>query len=148
MAMRWKAFVVVKLSFSDRRDAELLRHHLRRSLDVRATSAKILKVDPAGTPQFVYLRVYGRTVGVQDAGPALAKLVRGLRVDLGASAADIIHWDARRRGFRGMRDQTGGGPMRSGGGNGGAGTAGVREPRRPYPPGFPPMEATLDPPLQ
>ena len=35
-----------------------------------------------------------------------------------------------------------------GGPSGGPGTAGVREPRRPCPPGFPSMQAALDPPMR
>ena len=139
---------MVRLTFPEPRPASVLEHELRQSLAVRARGAKIRHVDPPGTPQFAYLRVDGRTRTLQGAGRAVAGLVRGLKADVGAMTGDIVHWDARRRGPLRLRHRpaersvSGGDP-----GTGGPGTAGVREPRRPYPPGFPPMQASLDPPV-
>ena len=145
--MRWRATVVVKLELPEPCTPERLEHELRQSLAVRARGAKIRHVDPPGTPQFAYLRIDGRTRTLQGAGSSVAGLVRGLKADLGATTGEIVYWDARRRGPLRLRHRTaersvsGGDP-----GTGGPGTAGVREPRRPYPPGFPPMQAALDPP--
>ena len=71
-----------------------------------------------------------------------------IRSDLGASNADLMMWSARPRGARWLLHKpVVGYPMSGGGPGDGPGTAGVREPRRPYPPGFPPMQASLDPTL-
>jgi hypothetical protein len=147
--MRWRATVVVRLTFTEPRPAKVLEHELRQSLAVRTQGAKIRHVDPPSTSQFAYLRVDGRTRTLQGASRVVASLGRGLKADVGATTADIVHWDASRRGplpFRrrtAARSVSGGDP-----GTGDPGTAGVREPRRPYPPGFPPMQASLDPPVR
>jgi hypothetical protein len=139
--------VVVRLNFAQPRDSELLERQVRRSLSMRAKGARVGRIDPAGHPQFCYLRVDGRTSTMAGAGVELAALVRGLGRDVGAAKADLVMWNARRRGLRHLRHSVSAGSGGGGGnpGNGGSGTAGVREPRRPRPPGFPPMQAALDP---
>lgn len=140
---------MVRLTFAEPRPANAVEHELRQALAVRVHGAKIRHVDPPGTSQFAYLRVDGRTRTLKGAGSVVAGLGRGLKADVGATTADIVHWHARRRGPLPIRHRTaarfvsGGDP-----GTGGPGTAGVREPRRPYPPGYPPMQASLDPPVR
>jgi hypothetical protein len=147
--MRWRAIVVVRFTFSEPRPAEVLEHELRQSLAVRTRGAKIRHVVPAGTPQFAYLRVEGRTSTLPGAGSLVAGLARGLKVDVGAATADIVYWGVRRRGLLRLRHRAAQGSVSGGDpGTGGPGTAGVREPRRPFPPGFPPMQAALDPPMR
>ena len=141
--------VVVRLTFAGPRPTDVLTHELRQSLAVRSSGAKIRHVDPPGNPQFAYLRVDGRTSTLQGAGTVIAGLARGLNADVAATTGDIVYWAAHRRGPLRLRQRPAERSARGGNpGTGGPGTAGVREPRRPYPPGFPPMEATLDPPLQ
>ena len=146
--MRWRAVVVVRFTFSEPRPASVLEHELRQALAVRARGAKIRHVDPPGIPQCVYLRIDGRTNTMPRTGSLLPGLARGLKADVGAKTGEIAYWDVRRRGPLRLLHR----PVErslSGGGSGeGPGTAGVREPRRPYPPGFPPMQAALDPPVR
>jgi hypothetical protein len=146
--MRWRATVVLRFTFAEPRPASALEHELRQSLAVRTRGAKIQHVDPPGTPQFAYLRFDGSTSTLPGAGSLVAGVARGLKTDVGATTGDIVFWSVRRRGLLRRRHRpaersvSGGDP-----GSGGPGTAGVREPRRPCPPGFPPMEAALDPPV-
>jgi hypothetical protein len=135
---------MVRLTFAEPRDVELLEHEVKQSLAVRAHTAELRHIDPAGNPRFVYLRVDGRTRTMQGAGPEVVGLARGLGADVGATA-EVVHWGARPRGparfvRRAISRSTG-----DSGPSGGPGTAGVREPRRPHPPGFPPMEAAVEP---
>ena len=104
----------------------------------------MLHVDRPGSPQFVYLRVDSRSRYLDDARLQVAQLVRGVTGDVGATSGELVHWGARGRGPRGMVHKVSGGPVTGGGPGGGSGTAGVREPRRPHPPGFPPMQAARD----
>jgi hypothetical protein len=142
--MRWRAVVVLRLAVDAPRDGELLEHQLRQSLAVRSQTAKIRHMDPAGTPRFAYLRIDGRTRTLQGAGAEVAGLARGLGVDLGART-DVVYWDAHPRGPRHLVRRAASRTAGGGGPSGGPGTAGVREPRRPYPPGFPPMQAAVEP---
>ena len=145
--MRWRATVVVRLTFAEPRDGELLEHQVKQSLAVRARTAKLRHIDSAPSPRFAYLRVDGRTRTMQGAGPEVMSLARGLGVDV-AARAEVLHWDARRRGPLRLRHRPAERSVSGGGSGEGPGTAGVREPRRPYPPGFPPMQASLDPPVR
>jgi len=139
---------VVRLTYAEPRDGERLEHLVEESLAVRAPTAKLYDIDSAPSPRLAYLRIDGRTRNAHGAGHEVMSLARGLGVDVGVRA-EVIYWDARRRGPLRLRRRllmqsfSGGDP-----GTGGPGTAGVREPRRPYPPGFPPMQAALDPPVR
>src|SRR5687767_5361224 len=96
--MRWRAVVVVRFTFAEPRPAGFLEHELRQALAVRARGAKIRHVDPPGTPQFVYLRIDGRTRTMPRTGSLMPRLARGLKADVGATTGDIAYWGVRRRG--------------------------------------------------
>jgi len=146
--MRWRAVVVVRFTFAEPRPAGVLEHELRQALAVRARGAKIRHVDPPGTPQYVYLRIDGRTRTMPRTGSLLPRLARGLKADIGATTGDIAYWGVRRRGPLRLLHRPAERSVSGGGSGEGPGTAGVREPRRPFPPGFPPMQAALDPPVR
>ena len=146
--MRWRATALVQVTLTEPRDGEPLEHQLRQSLAVRSHKARLDHVTPGGSLRLAVLCVDGRTRTLQGAGPEVACLARGLSVDIGATT-EVLFWGARPRGparlvRRPIRRSTEG----IGGPGDGPGTAGVREPRRPYPPGFPPMQASLDPPVR
>ena len=146
--MRWRATALVQVTLTEPRDGELLEHQMRQSIAVRSHKAKLDYVTPGGESlRLAVLCVDGRTRTLQGAGQELAGLARGLGVDIGATT-EVLLWAARPRGparlvRRPIRRSTEG----IGGPSGGPGTAGVREPRRPHPPGFPPMQASLDRPV-
>jgi hypothetical protein len=139
---------MVQVSLTEPRDGELLEHEMRQSLAVRSHKAELDHVTPGGRSlRLAVLYVDGRTRTLQGAGPELAGLARGLGADIGAPT-EVLFWGARPCGparllRRPITRSTGGG----GSPGDGPGTAGVREPRRPYPPGFPPMQASQDPPV-
>jgi hypothetical protein len=142
--MRWRAVVVVRFSFREPKTAACLEHELTQSLTRQAVKANVLNVDPPGNPQFVFLRVSGCSARLCHAGAELALLVARVGRDLDATTAEVVMWSAHRRGPRGLVAKASGGRVTGRAGNGGPGTAGVREPRRPFPGGPPPMRAALD----
>ena len=143
--MRWRALVVVKLRFVDSRPAELVEAQLRLVISDAGLSARWVRADPSGDPQFAYLRIDGRSTGLHDAEARLRAFAGDLPQQLCAVAADVVMWHARRRGPAGVRGPRVSGGRMSGGHGDGPGTAGDREPRRPLPPGFPPQQAAVDP---
>ena len=146
--MRWRATVLVFLTLTEPRDGKLLERQVWQSLAVRSRTASLRDFETLGSLWFAFVRVDGRTRTLQGAVPEVMGLARGMGGDVGAKT-EVVFGGARPRGLARFvrrpitRSTVGGGDP----GTGGPGTAGVREPRRPYPPGFPPTQASLDPPV-
>lgn len=144
-AMRWRAFVVVKLSFSEPRTGDSIKLGLRAALCPRFRRVR-LRVDPTGSPQFAHLILHGTSSSGFEAGSEIRAALADAAALMGATTAEVRLCQVLRRSRPWRRRRVvaaTGGPGGPGGG-GSTGLAGVREPRRPGPGNLPPMQAERD----